>query len=499
MKGTAWGSVGELRFLFIKRAMELFYAAVGTAVEFTKGSARMMPLATVAAASYYSITGPSERASQAVSSQSSSDLIRNAWGMVSLPSVKLFSLMASRLLKGAAIAERITIAGVPCFILCRDPFPGKEVHVTQMVSRHCEVLITDLPHSFYIIFSNLELSSALKRFQLRQKRRRVSRLTTIEERPGSPNNLTEYHSRYPQKNVILHITAGGFFAHTIASDIPYLLDWSAKTDAVVICPEYSLLPDNLYPVALNEVTDVYSTLVGGGAAPLLNFQVNRIVLTGESTGGNIATALCVKLCMEHLMTVDTLLQERVAAEQSNQEVGASIDMDVSKAKELAEDSAAESDIESDHGSCAHRLPDAIMLSCPALNLTLELSPSRVTGVSDPVLPSGLLSAISDAYLPHSLGISKKDPSVSPLYASDTVLKRFPPTLIFASSEGPLLDDSLTFSSRLMRLGIESDLRAAHHMPHAYWGLCTAGFPEARQVQQECQEWLAYQFSREDDG
>jgi acetyl esterase/lipase len=132
-----------------------------------------------------------------------------------------------------------------------------------------------------------------------------------------------------------------------------------------------------------------------------------------------------------------------------------------------------------------------MLSCAALNLSLELSHSRVVGTQDPVLPSGLISAISDAYLPP--GRSKQDPLASPFFAPDSVLRLFPPVLLFAGSNDPLLDDSVFFNERLRCLGVDSELRAAHNMPHAYWGLGTAGFPEAQQVQQECQEWLARQL------
>jgi acetyl esterase/lipase len=137
-----------------------------------------------------------------------------------------------------------------------------------------------------------------------------------------------------------------------------------------------------------------------------------------------------------------------------------------------------------------------MLSCAVLNLSLELSHSRVLGTEDPVLPSGVISAISDAYVPLSLGISKKHMLASPFYAPDSILSRFPPTLLFASSNDPLLDDSVAFNQRLTSNGVESELRAVQNMPHAYWGLGTAGFPEAKQVQKECREWLASQMAKE---
>jgi hypothetical protein len=135
MQSSLWHSEGEIRFLLLKRAMDLLYASVGTAVEATKdteatkqGKASWkLPLTAAAAASYYSLTGPSRRAHEAVSS-SSLGLIQYAWGMVSLPAIKQLSLSASRLLKGAAIAERVMIAGVPCFILSRDPLTGKCLH-----------------------------------------------------------------------------------------------------------------------------------------------------------------------------------------------------------------------------------------------------------------------------------------------------------------------------------------------------------------------------------
>ena len=86
-------------------------------------------------------------------------------------------------------------------------------------------------------------------------------------------------------------------------------------------------------------------------------------------------------------------------------------------------------------------------------------------------------------------MDKTDPLASPFYASDEVLRLFPPTLICSTHDDPLLDDSVDFNTRLKRSGVESDLRAAHHMPHAFWGLSSAGFPEAKQVMVECSSWL----------
>ena len=321
----------------------------------------------------------------------------------------------------------------------------------------------------------------MKRF-CRQQKREVSNLTTIME--TSEHTPVTYPRRaihvedYPKKDVILHMTGGGFFAHTIAGDLPYLIDWSGHTNAVVICPEYALLPEHAYPIALNQITDIYCSLIGGDAAPLLGFQPDRVIVTGESAGGNLAAALCVKLCLDYIVdTNEDEIQnnENTVLQQSNMS---------NSVKYPGE-----------HAKAQIRLPDAMMLCCPALNLSLTMSHSRVMGDDDPVLPSGLISAISDAYLPSSKEVSKDDPLASPYFAPDSILRFFPSTLLYASSADPLLDDSVHFNARLKQLGVDSNLRAAHHMPHAYWGLGTAGFPEAQVVQNECQAWLVKQFGK----
>lgn len=400
-----------------------------------------LALATAAASSFYSLTGASRQAAEITSSSGTAqELIRNAWGMVSRPAIKNLSLQATRLLKGAAVADRIEVNGVPCFVLSADPAP--------------------------------ELASAIESFHRKHGRKAVRTLSTIDEQQEhTPPKRTSVSkpfagSQYRQRDVLFHLTGGGFFAHIIASDLPYLLDWSAATGAVVICPEYGLLPEHTFPDALLQVCDVYHALVEGHAIPLLGFELNRIIVTGESAGGNLAAALCVKLALD----------EKQAYEDNMIDLFAKHPRFPWEFKDKVP------------------FPDALLLSCPVLNMSLELSHSRVVGTDDPVLRSGLLTAISDSYVPPRLGISKKNPLASPFYASDQILRMFPPTLLIASSNDPVLDDSVVFNQRLRSLGIESDLRAAQNLPHAYLGLGTAGFPEAVQIQQEIQHWLALKLN-----
>lgn len=221
-----------------------------------------------------------------------------------------------------------------------------------------------------------------------------------------------------------------------------------------------MLPEYQFPSQLNQIATIYTALANGKTGLDLGFDTNSIIVTGESAGGNLAAALCVQLGMH---AIERESQEGELMEPPEDNVISPVDM-------------------------AQRMPDAIMLSCPALNLTAEMSHSRVVGTDDPVLPHALISAISEAYLPPAY--SNKNPLVSPFYASDEILRRFPPALLFASSKDPLLDDSVAFNERLRFLGVDSELIAVHNVPHAYLGLGTAGFPEAVQVQQYAVEWLS---------
>lgn len=304
-----WGTEGSFRYNVVKWVMDCLYASVGTAIDITKRQSEddarknnhgsiekkknsiWMPLAAAAAAGYYALIGPTRKSKAVMSSindnasglESSSthtDLIQNTWGMVSLPVVKTLSLQASMLLKGAAIGERINICGVSCFIISKDPCPA--------------------------------LSTAIKRYRRQQNRSRDTHSThlgTILEEQMSPSRTVNL-GEYPRKDIIFHLTGGGFFAHTLAGDIPFLMDWSGVTKSVVIAIEYALLPDHKFPVAINEVTKVFTSIVNGDVAPLIGLQTGKVIVTGESAGGNLAAALCIKLCKDGLVDVERLRKDK---------------------------------------------------------------------------------------------------------------------------------------------------------------------------------------------
>lgn len=58
----------------------------------------------------------------------------------------------------------------------------------------------------------------------------------------------------------------------------------------------------------------------------------------------------------------------------------------------------------------------------------------------------------------------------------------------------MLDDSVDFNRRCCALGVDSELGAVSHMPHAGVLAWHSRFPDAQQVQYECQEWCVLQLS-----
>uniref|UniRef100_A0A7S3P7J1 Alpha/beta hydrolase fold-3 domain-containing protein n=1 Tax=Amphora coffeiformis TaxID=265554 RepID=A0A7S3P7J1_9STRA len=452
-------SEGEFRFLLLKRFMDVFYASISVSMASLSSGKKsstnqdwQLPLATAAAATYYSLTGASAKAVEVTSSsESARQLLEKAWGMVSLPAIKSLSLRASKLAKGAAVADRIQIGGVSCFVLSREPVP--------------------------------EFAASLRQQNRRSRgspRPIIHRLSTIDEKKEHEHDPGLVSLQQPfakgdhrQRDIILHLTGGGFFAHLIASDLPYLLDWSATTGAVVVCPEYALLPENRFPSALQDVESVYETLIDPSIVYTLGFEVNRNIVSGESAGGNLAAALLVKLQMD-IFSLSTASDDSIR--------GLS---DLSDTEEYDGDDFSEASVK-------RRLPNALLLCCPVLDLTDGSQPSESMEDIDPVLSTGLVTAISDAYVPK--GIRKNVSLISPLFATDDILENFPTTLIFASSNDPVLDDSVVLNQRLRSLGVSSDLRAVENLPHAYLGLGTAGFPEARQAQDQIQEWFVKQLN-----
>ena len=151
----------------------------------------------------------------------------------------------------------------------------------------------------------------------------------------------------------------------------------------VISIDYRLAPENQYPNALDDVYQAYNCIVNY-AAEELGINVNKIILAGDSAGGNLALSLTYLLIL--------------------------------------------------HGK---RVPNGLMLAYPALRNTIEnLSPSYFLTLHDQILPFHLIKFCHDSYLGNYTK-GEIDPFVNPGIMKDNLIKFLPPVRIVAGTSDPL--------------------------------------------------------------
>ncbi|KAL2160823.1 hypothetical protein VTH06DRAFT_1020 [Thermothelomyces fergusii] len=92
--------------------------------------------------------------------------------------------------------------------------------------------------------------------------------------------------------IILDIPGGGFVAMNPRCNDDKLLAWATKTGLPVLSLDYKKAPEYPYPYALNECYDVYTMIIQtrGRCVGLSGKEVPKIVLTGDSAGGTLATS-----------------------------------------------------------------------------------------------------------------------------------------------------------------------------------------------------------------
>ena len=99
--------------------------------------------------------------------------------------------------------------------------------------------------------------------------------------------------------VVLDIPGGGFVAMDPRTHDDKLIAWAAKTGLAVLSLDYRKAPEYPFPYALDECYDVYHTIISsrGRCIGFETGQMPRIIVTGDSAGGNLATGLVLKVLM----------------------------------------------------------------------------------------------------------------------------------------------------------------------------------------------------------
>lgn len=214
--------------------------------------------------------------------------------------------------------------------------------------------------------------------------------------------------------VLLFLHGGGYCSGSLASHRTMAAEAGRAAGISTLALEYRLAPEHPYPAALDDARAAWTWLERQG------FAADRIVVGGDSAGGNLSLALWRDL--------------------------------------------------RDAGRPA---PAALWLASPWTDLTVSGASIDDNDAIDPLLHRAYLEELAAAFVPE--GIPHDDPRVSPLFADLTAL---PPTLVQVGADETLLDDSV----RLVRAAAlaEADVRmhVFPHMIHAF-PLWNAVLPAAR--------------------
>jgi acetyl esterase/lipase len=305
-----------------------------------------------------------------------------------------------------------------------------------------------------------------------------------------------------QDKIVLDIPGGGFVAMNPRCHDDKLLAWAAKLKLPVIALDYKKAPEYPYPYALNECFDVYYQIVAtrGRCVGLSGEVMPRIIVAGDSAGGNLAVGMILRLLdgetqpewisggrgnplplPEALVATYPALEMSIGSwmndeqlallrtPERRQENKRILERKKSDYRRIAKTPHG-SDNEDDEDRPENPFKEEKRPSTPALKVprTRLAMSSIISYFNDRVLSPEMLRAMILLYVgPHNRPDFETDYFLSPLRAPEVLLAKFPRTLLMCGERDPLVDDTAIFAGRLRKahlqefkrrqeLGLESD-------------------------------------------
>ncbi|CAL5869855.1 uncharacterized protein PFLUO_LOCUS4086 [Penicillium psychrofluorescens] len=308
-----------------------------------------------------------------------------------------------------------------------------------------------------------------------------------------------------QTCLVLDVPGGGFVAMSPRNSEDKLLAWAGQLKVPILSIDYKKAPEYAYPYALHECYDVYHAIVrsSGRCMGLSGETRPRVVVTGESAGGNLAVGM-VLMALQSAMAQgwqgdDVLprpdgvvlaypaLNMQVASWMTDEQMSLIQDKSSSHTNrsvlerkrdqyrkltpftspghsvealtELAPSNGEQKDKQPDVPSeVAKSLEERIKKSdILAAQKTDEVKPLRtrlavssmISYVHDRILTPEMMRAMIILYIgPHHRPDFNTDFWLSPVLAPDALLARFPKTYILTGERDPLVDDTVIFAGRL---------------------------------------------------
>jgi epsilon-lactone hydrolase len=204
------------------------------------------------------------------------------------------------------------------------------------------------------------------------------------------------------RGTILHIHGGGFALGSAGGSVGLASSLARKTGMRAVSVDYRLAPEHPYPAALQDVTAAYRALLKQAGS------AGRIVVSGESAGGNLAIELLI----------------------------------AGKAEGLT-------------------MPAAALLLSPMTDLTATGASYAGKADADPNITAQAIRTRAADYL---AGTDPASPLVSPIFAD---LSGLPPLLIQAGSHEVLLDDATRLAVKAAADDVAVILDITPGVPHVF--------------------------------
>ena len=202
--------------------------------------------------------------------------------------------------------------------------------------------------------------------------------------------------------VIMYLHGGGYTCGNIDFAIGFASTLAKTLGLRVFAPAYRLAPEAPYPAAVDDALRAYEYLIECGISP------RSIILCGESAGGGLSYALCLRL----------------------RDMGLPI-------------------------------PAGIIAISPWVDLTLSGDSIRNKADVDIALNYERLKFFADSYIGKA---APDNPEISPIFADVT---HMPPSLIFVGSDELLHDDAQVLERKLIHAGKSCKMIVGEKMWHAY--------------------------------
>ncbi|HET9401868.1 MAG TPA: alpha/beta hydrolase [Candidatus Acidoferrales bacterium] len=202
---------------------------------------------------------------------------------------------------------------------------------------------------------------------------------------------------------IIHLH-GGWFNFGSAKAYRHLAGhFAARSGASAFVPDYRLAPEYPFPAAAGDVLACYEGLAGR--------DFHRIVLTGDSAGGNLALVLASRITGQAASVNATLV--------------------------------------------------GVVVLSPVTDLTLSGSTYETRADADPLFTRPQVAELVHSYLGSA---DARDPLASPLYGRYSGM---PPIRIHVGDDEVLLDDSLRYVERAVAAGVDARADVWMGMPHGF--------------------------------